>query len=290
MYLFYIDDSGTREPCTETMHPGSSGGRSHLYVLSAVSLFEHQWHKFDASITEVKRRHIARIEQDISVRLTLADCEIKSNWIRRPKERAAHPYLGKLSEEELHELLDAFYTAPKKHHMEVFAVVVDKRSLYGYMDSEKIHKKAWEILCEMIHKFMEKEHRKHQAVLITDDVQRQMNQALAMKHAYLLENETSAGLCLDSICEMPMFVRSELSNGVQLADLFAYNTWRAFLGEDLAYPYFARMAPFIHSVALTNHKWPLRGIQVFPAESTLQPLRREFERMQRSLGGNPSSE
>ena len=45
------------------------------------------------------------------------------------------------------------------------------------------------------------------------------------------------------IVECPFFTRSELSNGVQLTDLLAYNVYRAFKFEDFCYPYFEKVLP-----------------------------------------------
>ncbi|MFB3816423.1 MAG: DUF3800 domain-containing protein [Candidatus Methylomirabilales bacterium] len=49
---------------------------------------------------------------------------------------------------------------------------------------------------------------------------------MAMKHAFFQDTGTSSGLWLKHISEMPLFVRSELSNGIQLADLVSYNVWK----------------------------------------------------------------
>jgi hypothetical protein len=61
---------------------------------------------------------------------------------------------------------------------------------------------------------------------------------LAMKHAHFIQEGKASDVRLEHVVEMPLFVRSELSNGVQLADLVAYNVYRCFRYEDDGYGYF----------------------------------------------------
>ena len=131
-------------------------------------------------------------------------------------------------------------------------------------------------------------HPKHQAIMVNDDVGREENRSLALKHAYILDRGTADGIWLRHICEMPMFVRSELSNGVQLADLCSYNIYRAFKSGSLAYPFFARIAPHIWSMS-NDASQPFSGIQVFPDNSPLKELVSEFEKQRAGVLANPGS-
>ena len=48
MYFFYIDESGTKDPeVLGTRSDGSTFVKDHLYVLTAVSLFEFKWRDFE---------------------------------------------------------------------------------------------------------------------------------------------------------------------------------------------------------------------------------------------------
>ena len=93
-----------------------------------------------------------------------------------------------------------------------------------------------------------------------------MNRSLAMKHAYFQQCGTSSGCRLRHIIEMPLFVRSELSNGIQLADLVSYNIYRAFKTGDLAYPWFRKVTPFIWPGNSATPGIPT-GLKIFPPES-----------------------
>ena len=293
MYFFYIDESGNRDPKIEKV--GADGGRKAkdwIYVLAGICLFEHHWHGFEKTLNRHKSMLKDLIYRAKAVRLDLADCEIKSTWVRVPAEKARRPFLSSLTDEEITALVELYFRQLAYHHMRVFAVIVDKRHLLDYMDAEKLHRKSWELLLELVERFMQTMHPKHQAVMVTDDVSRQMNRSLAMKHAYFQDQGTTSGLRLAHICEMPMFVRSELSNGVQLADLCAYNIYRAFKEGNLRYPFFEKIAGQVWSKAepLRFGGQPFPGLTVFPDRSPLVRLVEEFEKRRASAAGTEALE
>lgn len=274
MFFFYVDESGTLDPdCEPIVRPnGAATSKEHLYVLTAISLFDHRWHGFEKTINRRKRELMELIQRRAGLRLELADCEIKSTWVRIPKERANHRFLTNLRNDELTDLCELFYQQLEYHHMWIFCVVIDKRYLADHMDQANIHRKAWELLLERIEEFMRLHNPRHQALLICDDISIQANQSLAMKHAYLLENGTKKDLWLKHICEMPHFVRSELCNGVQLADLVGYNYYRAFKYETDSYPFLLKVLKFLWSPS-TNAPDDPKGLYIFPGESPLRDLR-----------------
>jgi len=271
-----VDEAGNRDPAVTGVNSlGESYPKDHIYVLTAVSLFEFRWRRFERAINQKKRDYIDIIRRTHVVPFELADCEVKSNWVRNPKERNARPFLSKRTDLELTALTDLYYTQLSLHNMQVFAVVVDKRCLRDYMDAAKIHRKSWELLLQQVERFLAQEHTKHQGVMISDDVSVQANRSLAMKHAHIQEYGTASGVQLSHIVEMPLFVRSELCNGVQLADLLAYNIYRCFRHKEPTYPFFCRMLPHLWASKRTaSHH--LEGIAVFPGESELVALRDEI--------------
>jgi hypothetical protein len=86
-----------------------------------------------------------------------------------------------------------------------------------------------------------------------------------MKHAYFQRrgNQNSE---FRRIVEYPFFTASELSNGVQLADLCAYNVYRAFKDERLDYDYFKLMLPYFYCRTSGEQ---LDGLKVWPEPSPL---------------------
>ncbi len=174
--------------------------------------------------------------------LDLLDCEVKSTWPRIPKRRNAEsPFLASLTDDDRTALADLYYAQLNNYYMRLFAVVIDKRHLYDYIDAPKLHRKAWELLLEPIERFLAEEHDKHHGIMVADDVGKRQNRSLAAKHHYLQVAGTSVGRRLRHIIELPLFVPSELSNGVQLTDLVAYNVFRCFRAEEVC----ALLAPLL---------------------------------------------
>ncbi|HMZ50892.1 MAG TPA: DUF3800 domain-containing protein [Candidatus Sumerlaeota bacterium] len=284
MLLVYVDESGNRDPRLEIPRKdGTVESGDWLYVLTAVTLFDRKWSSFDAAINKEKRRLLDKIHREKRIRLQLADCEVKSNWVRRRECRAEHPFLKHLSDEDLNLLVDVFYRQLARLKMHVFAVLLDKRCLQDHMDQDKIHKKSWEVLCERIEMFMRARNPKHLAITIVDDQSKESNRSLAMKHSYFQAEGTTNGTLLRHHCELPLFVRSELSNGVQLADLCSYNIYRAFKDGDLTYRGLVKIAPHIWGMhEPVELRTPFSGLWVFPPESGLRKLVEQFEKTRAS--------
>lgn len=283
MYLCYVDESGNRDPRLQIpQKDGSTKAGDWLYVVTALCIFEQKWHTLEKPINRFKQAIMARIERESGIKLTLADAEVKSYWVRQPKERADRLFFANMQPDELTRLTELYFAQLSAVNATLFSVLVDKRTLAGGVTQDDIHVASWEKLLELVQRFMIGKHPKHQAIMINDDVSREMNRMLAMTHARLLDKGTTNNTWLRNICEMPMFVRSELSVGVQLADLCSYNIYRAFKSGDLAYPYFARLAPYLwgpHDAVMRGPRF--NGIHVLNGStSELIPLVRQFEREQ----------
>ena len=74
------------------------------------------------------------------------------------------------------------------------------------------------------------------------------------------------------IFEYPFFTRSELSDGVQLADLLAYGVYCAFKIEGFGYPYFERV---LQNFYRRQDGETLDGLKVWPDPSPLIDAARE---------------
>ena len=257
MYLFYVDESGNLD---------INNRESWLYTMTAVGIFEHSWPKFYIPLVQHKRSLIARIHERTGTQLKLHDCEVKSTWLRIPKRRAESAFLSALTSKELEALVNLYYSGLENVHAVCMSVAVDKRELHAHFDQTRLHLKAWELLCERIEHYMREKHRKHRAIIIVDDVSPQENASLASKHAYFLERQTSANVPLRRIVEMPLFVRSELSEGVQLADLCAYNVYNSASYNKPDYPFFERMLPYYYNSGNTVGD-KVDGLKVFPDTS-----------------------
>jgi len=267
VYFFYIDESGTRDPeVTGTRNDGTMFTKEHLYVLTAVSLFEGRWQRFDRAIANLKLELSDHLRRTNGVKFDLADCEVKSTWLRLPDLRKREsPFLSALTPGDLTRLAELYYEQLQLHHVRVFSVVVDKRKLRDHVDQHILHRKAYELLLERIENYLEEFHPKHNAVVVMDDTDKTINRGVAMKHAFF-QREGNANVFFRHIVEYPFFTDSKLSNGIQLADLCGYNVYRAFRDGKFEYPYFQRLLPHFYISQRTPEE-KLDGLKVFPDDS-----------------------
>ncbi|MBM4397945.1 MAG: DUF3800 domain-containing protein [Deltaproteobacteria bacterium] len=266
MYFFYLDESGSRGAFTGS--PGTP--KDHLYVLAAVGMYEGHWFKFDREVSLLKLELAGYLERAARGRFDLADCEVKSNWIRHKKERERRPFLGALDENDLGRLVKTFYAQVSERNTTLVAVVVDKRFVRGHVQSARLQEMAYEFLLERIESYMGQYHPKHHALIVMDDTGIPLNRIVAMRHA-TLQRRGNQNLAFRHIVEYPFFTRSELSNGIQLADLVAYDVYRAFRDENLDYPFFKPLIPHFYR---GPQRQVLDGLKVWPEESPLVSLGR----------------
>ncbi len=140
MYFFYFDESGSRDPSVGTPEKP----KDHLYVLLTIGMFEGQWSKFDRDIALVKLELADHLRRAGKGKFELADCEVKSNWIRNAKDRAAKsPFLNALTDGDRERLLACFFGQIEKRRAVLMATVIDKRYLQAHVDHEILHKKAY---------------------------------------------------------------------------------------------------------------------------------------------------
>lgn len=264
MYFFYFDESGSRDPSVGT----AEKPKDFLYVLLAVGMYERKWWTFDQTITKIKLDLAHRLHRDAKGFFDLADCEIKSNWVRNNSERnKSSKFLHSLDKGSLSNLTNTYYEQINKCNMIIIAVVIDKRYLRDHVTHETLHKKAYEFALERIQRYMRTYHPKHLAMIVMDDTSKQLNRAVAMKHAFFLR-AGNQNMRFSTIVEYPFFARSELSNGIQLADLIAYNVYRAFKTQDPEYPYFKMLLGNIYR----GQDQVLHGLKVWPEDSPLVRL------------------
>lgn len=283
MYFFYFDESGSRDPSPGT----ASQPKDHLYVLSAVGMFERRWHQFERAISHLKLELADFLRRAGKGQFSLADCEVKSNWIRSPLARSKEsPFLAGLPASDLKRLAATYFSQLEACNLVIIAAVIDKRHLLEHTTAEILHKKAYELCLERIEHYMAEYHEKHQALVVMDDNSKELNRAVALKHAYFLR-AGNQNLRFRHIVENPFFTRSELSNGVQLADQLAYNIYRAFKSEDLKYPYFDLMWPSFYR---QKQGALLDGLKVWPEPSPLIRMARDWDRQKSTEKGKQGGE
>ena len=128
MYFFYIDESGNRDPSSGT----ADRPKDHIYVLLAVGLYERQWRPFELEISRLKLELAHFLDRDGKGQFGLADCEIKSSWLRHAPSRPRHsPFLAALHPDDMGKLVDAYYDQLDSRNTVVLASVIDKRELHA---------------------------------------------------------------------------------------------------------------------------------------------------------------
>ena len=234
-------------------------------------MYEGQWNNFEGEISRLKLDLADRLRWEGKGSFELPDCEVKSNWLRIPKEREkSSPFLNALDRDDLQRLTETYFEQVTKRNMVIIASVVDKRYLYSSTTHETLHSRAYEFLLERIQNYLRMHHQRHRALIVMDDTEKGLNQSIAMRHASF-QRYGNRNMSIPNIVEYPFFTRSELSNGVQLADQLAYNVYRAFRDEDFSYPYFKRL---IQSFYRGRDGLILHGLKVWPDESPLVHLAR----------------
>ena len=252
----------------KTRADGSVFVKDHLYVLTAVGLYEHDWRAVEEELTDYKLRLRETLNRTHGLDTSIMDCEVKSTYLRNAREREKHsPFLHALNDEQRTRLAEMYYSQLGKHRMHLLSVVIDKRHLRPDTTSHFIQLQAYEILLERIERLLAERYPKHQGLVVMDDSERELNRSVAMKHAQLL-HVGGRRIGFHHIAEYPFFTESSLSHGVQLADLCAYNVYRAFRQQDFAYPYFARFLSHYYNSRNTAPD-KLDGLKVFPDGSTL---------------------
>ena len=113
----------------------------------------------------------------------------------------------------LKSLTNVYFEQVAKRNTVVVASVIDKRYLRVDTTFKMLHQKAYELLLERIQGYMNDHHPQHQALIIMDDMDKDLNRAVAMQHASFLRSG-NWNTTFQNIVEYPFFTRSELSNGV----------------------------------------------------------------------------
>ena len=288
MYFFYLDESGSRDPSVGTPEKP----KDHIYVLLAVGMYERRWQPFEREVSGLKLALAERLRRSGAGTFDLAQCEVKSNWLRNPRAREKDsPFLNALSSGELQNIAEVYFSQIAKRNAVVIASVIDKRYLPVGTTLKTLHQQAYELVLQRIQSYMRTYHNRHQALIVMDDTDKSLNQIVALQHASFLRDgkwltsvqsiqefhrptasDLPGGVQLtmnptfQNIVEYPFFTRSELSNGVQLADQLAYNVYRASRDHDASYPYFEDMLRYFYR---SRDGVDLHGLAVWPDQSPL---------------------
>jgi len=257
MYLFYVDESGERE--YESV--------SQYFALCALGVPVQEWKSLNTDVLALKKTYFNDVE-----------VEVKSNWLRIPKERQKR-YLSRypVSESELQEFTDKLYDALLSHNVVLVASVIDKQQVQQqYVSPQSPSSLAYRLMFERVELFLQKQAQTH-GVLVFDKItelemqKKGYENLLYRQHLRYLEKGTDY-VQVSQIVEGLLFIPSHENNLLQLADLCAYNIYRQFVQYGAEwdaqksftnrYPYFARIEPKLYR-SLTGD-YAGYGLKKFP--------------------------
>ncbi len=238
MYLFYMDESGEREY--------TSSGK--YFVLCSLGVQAKDWKSFNIDILTLKQTYFG----DVRV-------ELKSNWLRIPKERQRHylvPY--RITDADLIEFTSKLYDILLSFDVTLISAVIDKARVKAqYAMPQSPSSLAYRLVLERIELFLQEKNGENGIVVFDKITELEMRKKgyenlLARQHLRYLEKGTDF-VQVSQIIEGLLFIPSYENNFIQLADLCAYNVYRQFseFGDDWEahqhferrYHYFARIEP-----------------------------------------------
>lgn len=234
MFLFYIDDSGQIDYNQQA---------NKYFVFNALGFDSSEWQPINQQIVSLKQSIFKTPNAEL--------LEIKSNWLRIPREREKHWYLKELEVSELKNLTNSLYNIVLNNNITLIASVINKDNMlkkYG-QKAYKPNIYAMELLLERISLFMNENHPDKQAIIIADKCSNDIEGMLNDNHVKK-RNKSGGGYTwknLQIIIENILFADSKYSNFIQLTDLCAYNIFHAFQYNKPKYEYFQKILPKYHS-------------------------------------------
>lgn len=227
--IFYMDDSGTKE-YAYSADAYSTKGNTRYFCFGGVLINSQRGPLLGREIANCKKRHFGTEE-----------VEIKSNWLRIPKERKKR-YLDRygLTEDRVGEFVSDLYNILSEAEILILAAVVDKEHM-----QEDYGEGAWyppAICYEVLMQRLVQEIPYPNIVsVVVDDMDgatpkgNQYKINLKKQHNSLRKNGSRLRKGLDfRPLQGLKFMDSAKSHHVQAADIVAYNVYRQFVdhGED----------------------------------------------------------
>ncbi|MDD5263559.1 MAG: DUF3800 domain-containing protein [Candidatus Bipolaricaulis sp.] len=278
-HVLYVDDSGTKEYAVGTRKYGR--GNSRYFVYGGVLIRIADSGRLSERLITLKLECFG----DDTV-------EVKSDWLRIPKERKLHylePY--GLTDEKLDIFVSDFYGAVIQTDLLLIAAVIDKVHMQEDYPPNPWYPPAvaYEILAQRV----ENELRGHGVATVSiDDTSgatphgNQYSENLRRHHARLISygSALQRGFTFTSLGPRIKLVDSARSHMIQVADLVAYNVFRQFvehgeewetmgLGKLPTYDYFRRIAGKFRA----DSRGVIQGYGVikFPTRSRVQWARKK---------------
>ena len=252
MHLCYIDESGT---------PDLPGNTSH-YILAGLSIPDEFWKQHNSQIERVKRRygledveiHVAwmmrkYLEQQSILGFDSMPTVRRRSEVRRKRNeellrlqrvnrkgykqtrknyKNTQPYIHLTLDERRQVVTDIAEVISDWGVVRLFAECIDKLHFDPMIAGTSVHEQAFEQVVSRFERYLQNR-RTDYGLLIHDN-----NETVAHRHTELMKSFLRRGTLwtqIEYVIETPMFVDSQLTSMVQLADLCAY-ALRRYLEND----------------------------------------------------------
>lgn len=243
MQLCYIDESGT---------PDVPGNTSH-YILAGLSVPDSYWKQHHTQLEKIKSRygledaeiHVAWMmrpyyEQRLISGFESMTYEQRRSEVRRQRNaellrlqrvnrkgyrqtrknyQKTEAYVHLTMDERRQSVTDIAKLISDWGVVRLFAECIDKLHFDPARTNRTVHEQAFEQVVSRFERYLQRNQSDY-GVLIHDN-----NQTVAKKHTDLMKAFLQKGTLwthIEHVIETPMFVDSQLTNMVQLADLCAY--------------------------------------------------------------------
>jgi hypothetical protein len=145
----------------------------------------------------------------------------------------------------------AVLTICAQHGVKAFASIVDD----GPRPSGSFLRKDYSYLFERFYYFLEEQHPYHQGIVIFDELEKSKSHILVDQMCHYFQDTASGKMRAARIIPEPMFVHSDLTSLVQVADIVAYViSWAVRTNEQMSKPIRQELAPFARLVGALRHR------------------------------------
>lgn len=247
-YIFYIDDSGTKEYAAKPTNY-SYRGNTKYFCFGGVLIERDQNAILGEQISNHKKTYFGTDQ-----------VEIKSNWLRIPKERNSR-YLQKysLTDHRLTEFVESLYEIVSSTNLQLMAAIINKEHMQeDYENPWYPPALAYEVLMQRV---VQEVLSPNTVSIVVDDMDgatpkgNQYKANLKAHHKSLRQTGSRLKNGLDwGPLQGIKFIDSAKSHHIQVADIVAYNVYRQFVEhgelwenkvnkELLTYSWFEKLAP-----------------------------------------------
>lgn len=208
----YVDDSG---------NPSANDGSKH-YVISGVIVHERDLFQMEKNVQAYKRKHFVG---------AYGDAEIHVHEIYKGKGK-----FSSLTLQKKYELLDALYDTIRLLPITVISVGIDKQQMQLQHPLKSVFSLAWTFLVERFDNFIDDNSPLEKGLIIVDQSSKMPEKEIC-RIVSSLRRSGSGFQSIDCLVEEPIFIKSDIREGIQLADACAYCTLKQLNGYQKFVPY-----------------------------------------------------